>query len=475
MNRLHSILLWGVCLIVAASGARGAEAAQPEAPRSWQALGPFLFDSADGEGGTACGLRPLFVERRRPATGWVERSVLYPVFTYRSQGDRWDWSVLSLINRKADGTEAVASAEPRGFDAWPVYFSRDTGNPETSYHAVFPLGGAMTERLGFERLEWLLFPLYGRSVKQGKTVTTMPWPFIKSIRGEGYSGWALWPLVGRDEKAGEYRSQYLFWPLIYRDASRLGEARPAISHGFLPFYTRDESPEITNTNVLWPFFGTTERREPYRYQETRYFWPFLVQGRGADHYRNRWGPFYTHSVWKGSDKTWIAFPLWRRERWQGQGLEHTKSQFLYFLYWSLEQRRPGQGDNAPAASMTHLWPLMSSWDNGAGRRQLQILSPFEVFFPTNDTIRVAYTPIFALYRFNQTAPGAVSRSFLFDLVATERSPASGSRTSFLFGLVSFVRPAPDGPLRIHFMDFKKMNRPGRLPAPPSAAQTAPKP
>ena len=116
---------------------------------------------------------------------------------------------------------------------------------------------------------------------------------------------------------------------------------------------------------------------PFRYHETRYFWPFLLQGRGDDHYYNRWGPFYTHSIVKGRDKIWCSGRCGGRIRWNEAGLAQTKDQrpvlFLLLVAYRTQPRAPAI---AAAARRTSLWPLFTVWDNGAGRRQVQVPSPF---------------------------------------------------------------------------------------------------
>ena len=71
--------------------------------------------------------------------------------------------------------EAAATGRTtRRFDVWPVYFSRDTDDPATTYHAVFPLAGTIKERFGKDRLTWYLFPLYFNTDKAGMQVTSAP-------------------------------------------------------------------------------------------------------------------------------------------------------------------------------------------------------------------------------------------------------------------------------------------------------------
>ena len=439
----------------------------------WQAAGPLFFDTHFDDGAEVKGFRPFWFNRSDAVGG--ETGVLYPLFVYRYGRDRWRWSVLNLFNRTSP-TRPGEQDEPKGFDVWPVYFSRNTGSPATSYHAVFPIYGDVKDRFLNDRVEWVLFPLYGRFQKGRKVVVTAPWPFVRIIRGGDHHGWALWPLAGR-RVDGPARSQYYLWPLFYKDEYNLDSPTPTVNEGFLPFYASQRGPGLRSESYLWPFFGYLDRSGPKAYHETRYFWPFLVQGRGVQRYRNRWAPFYTHSVISGMDKTWVLWPLWKQQKWTESGLDQTRTEVLFFLYWSLRQQRAGSPEGARAAEKTHLWPLFSAWDNGAGRRQFELLSPLEPLFRYNREIRTEYSPLFAVYRFDQRAPGVVRYSFLWDAVSFQRNaPARTSefhlgplieasrshgarRYALLEGLVSLSK-TPGAGWRLRFADFGGKLNPG---------------
>lgn len=397
---------------------------------SWQAVGPLFFSKNTAEGGTVSGLRPLWVERHDGAGELTEAGFLYPIWFYRGDRDTYQWSVFNLINRSgykpghapADKDQSAGStAEPAdaNFDLWPFYFSRRTGNPETSYRAVFPLYGHIVRRLYNDRIDWTLFPLYLRTENRGVVSTSVPWPFIRRTTGAGHDGFALWPLFGYENKPGEFSKKYFLWPLIYNNHAKLSEPQPTVQQGFLPFYARERSAEAVSENFVWPFFGYTDRTAPYRYHETRYFWPFFVQGAGDDRMVNRWGPFYTHSVIKGVDKTWVLWPLFRHAEWRDGPIAQTQDKFFFVLYWSQRQRSVTNPNAAPA-SRTHVWPLVSVWDNGAGLRQAQFPSPLDVFFPNNDRVRQTWTPLFALYRYDQRSPERVRHDFLWGAVTWRR-------------------------------------------------------
>src|SRR5581483_2845255 len=391
----------------------------------WQAAGPLGFEKTldDGREG---GIRPVYVWKKDQSGETTQAAVLYPLFMYRAGPAGSFWSVFSMINRASP--RAGTGDQFHAFDLWPFYFSRQTGAPGSSYRALFPLAGTMKNRFGQDEWKFCLFPLYGRFEKNGVVTTTTPWPFIKVLHGDGNEGFELWPLFGRRAKPGAYREQYYLWPFIYNNEHALWKPQPEVKFGVLPVYTREQDANFISEDYLWPFFGYTDRTAPYHYHETRYFWPLLVQGRGDDRYVNRWGPFYTHSIVEGRDKTWLLWPFWRQIRWNGAGLVQTKTTVLYFLYWSVEQRRPDRPDLAPALR-TSLWPLFTVWAS-AGRRQEEVFSPFESFFSSNENVRLAYRPLFAVYRYDRRGPDTVRQDLLFNFITWQRSPG---HTEFHFG------------------------------------------
>jgi hypothetical protein len=428
----------------------------------------LFFGQSSADGSTSGGFRPFFVFTKDAAGQTTETDFLYPLLTHRMDATSSRWSLLELVNSQQPKPSAPPEEREHSFDFWIFYFSRGTGDPATSYHAVFPIHGTMINRLGYDRIAWTLFPLYGQFERHGAITTTTPWPIIKTVRGNGNHGFAIWPLLGWQAKAGDYHDQFFLWPLIYKDESKLSEPKPDVNLGVLPFYARDESAESLSETFVWPFFGYTHRTAPYHYDETRWLWPLLVQGRGDDHFINRWAPFYTHSNIKGDDKHWVLWPLFRREQWTDGGLAEAKTQVLYFLFWSLRERSTNN-PALPSAEKTHFWPLVSYWDNGAHHRQLQLLSPLEVFFQDNEPVRRAYSPLFSLYRYEQFAPTDTQTSILWNAVSLRRSPGrrefhlgplfsvdTGSgpaRVSLLSGLIGLKRDAAEGSWKPFVFDF----------------------
>lgn len=453
---------------------------------TWSGLGPFLFGQPlpaphSNEAERAVGFRPLFFRTVSAKGETREAYGLYPLFSYRRMTDGYRWSVFSLINHYSTQAPEETVAH-RGFDLWPFYFSRETGSPDTSYRAVLPIYGSVPNRFGQDRLSWVLFPLYAKWEKNEVTTTTAPWPFIKHLRGQGNAGFEVWPVAGYRHKPGAYREQFYLWPLIFKKETALWQVQPDVRQGFLPFYASAKNADYTSESFFWPFFGYVDRTAPYRYHEKHYLWPIWVQGRGDALYVNRWGPFYTHSVRKGVEKTWIGWPVWKHQTWVDGKLRHTRRQVLYFLYQDTEQRSVSN-PTLPAARKTHVWPLLSFWTNGAGKRQVQALSPLEIFYPNNDVMRMNYTPLFAVYRYSQSAPDTARHSALWNFVTYRREQderefhlgplfsrerrGSEKRYALGNGLLALERSAESGRWKFSVFDFKRRqdSRPNAASAP----------
>ncbi len=484
---------------------RRAPAAANVHGREWTAAGPLLFEksSANAAGDTARGFRPFWVALDDPRGRLRARYVLYPLFSYTlTDAETYKWSLFELIRR----TDRLAAAGPARtefdehgeFDVFPFWFSRRTPDPADSYRALFPIAGTVKHKLGFERLSWTLFPLYVENEKKGATTTFAPWPIVRHRSGAAH-GWGVWPLYDRAVRPGVYDRTTWLWPLFYNHTRFASPedppgTAPTRDIGALPFYAARTGPGYVNEDFLWPFFGYTDRTEPVRYHERRYLWPFFVQGRGEERTINRWAPFYSHSVVKGYAKQWFAWPVLRYATWTEENIERRRTQFLYFVYWHEGQRRVGRA-GGPEAELTHVWPLVSAWDNGAGRRQWQFPSPLEVFFPGNEKVRHVWSPLFSLARHQQRAPGDERTSLLWDFVTWEKQAAArrsefhlgpllgvtregeARRISIGAGLFGFRRAAAGG-WRMFWLDFPATNTASTASvqtAAPAAASSTPAP
>ena len=118
-------------------------------------------------------------------------------------------------------------------------------------------------------------------------------------RGSGTPRVRTLALFGSRERAGDYRNRFWIWPFGYDVETNRSNPQPDERFGALPFYARESGPGYLSETYVWPFFGYTHRTQPAKYDEHRYFWPFLVQGRGPGQYVNRWGPAIRNGAKQG--------------------------------------------------------------------------------------------------------------------------------------------------------------------------------
>ncbi len=389
---------------------------QQERYERWQGAGPLFFarDVADTR---AYGLRPLYVVFHQEEYDQRSFHVLYPLFNYRRRHLGYSWDVLTLLRYHRTGSP---SDDPLvNLRLSPIFFYGRGPQPEDDSFGVMPIYGDVHTVFGQDRFQWVLFPLYARAEKDGRVLTMAPWPFFRIYRGEDAGGFDIWPFYGQRRIDDDYERRYFLWPLGYHTRRELWKDEPYVAHGFLPFYSRSRSDRAESATYVWPFFGYTRSEDP-EYLEIRYFWPLMVQRRGENQYTNRIAPFYTRSIRRHRDRQWILWPFYRHEKTANRNLLEERTQFLYFLYWSLKQSDPARPE-AESAHRRHLWPLFSNWSDGAGRRQTQLISPLEVFFQHNEIVRTTYTPLFALYQRDVDRTEDRSRhALLFQLLTWQR-------------------------------------------------------
>lgn len=140
------------------------------------------------EGWTERSFRPLWSQTNDETGALRSALLLYPLFAWSADEQTYRWNILQLVRSVGRLERAGPPSSPyelsEDFEVWPFWLSRQSGDPDTSYRALFPIAGTVKGRLGFERLSWMLFPLYLENEGRGAVTTATPWPFVRVTRGE---------------------------------------------------------------------------------------------------------------------------------------------------------------------------------------------------------------------------------------------------------------------------------------------------
>lgn len=371
-------------------------------------LGP-LFSSTLREGERILSIRPLWTSFQGRADGSYSHHLLYPLANWYDRGTVRNGNALGLVRyRRADPQEETF------FEIFPFVFSNRTPDPASSYFALWPLGGTLKNRLWRDRIDFALWPLWVRTQLADETYHHFPYPFLRKLDGPRSSGFGFWPFYDHSERENDYHHTWILWPFYYHLLDDLDQEVPGERFGLWPFYHRETALGLKSHSWVWPFFGYTRETEPrVPYSENRYLWPFWMQGRGEERHLEWWLPLYGLDRQPGEEKRWYLWPLVKREAFSEPGMTRDRTTLLYFVYRD-DRQRIGERE----LRKTTLWPLFAYWDNGLGQRQFQAFDPFSVFFPHNEKIRENWTPLFAVYRFDERS-GSRRHSVLWDLLVWE--------------------------------------------------------
>ncbi len=460
------VAVWGVvcaaCLLLVPAG-RAAESAEPSGDagaraRTWNlwpvyderddpvdrthvqsGLGPLLtFSRSPDSAVETAGFRPFFHWRKDTAPDRLEWEFLYPLMSYRRVEEDAKFQFLQILNFRHEGSDPEAREEH--FDLFPFYLSGKTETGE-EYRAIFPFFGRLVNRMFQDEVEFVLFPLYARFVRQGVETRYFPWPILSVTRGENVSGFRFVPLYGREVKEGVYEKRFVLWPLFLHQRTGLDGDNPEEVLSILPFYVAQRSKKVDRTTILWPLFSYMEDRER-KFEQWEIAWPLIVIGRGEGRTINRFLPLFSveHRVIRDQfflremkrNILVVLFPLYIRSEEEFSGSRTVRDRVLWWLYSDTRQ----EGKDGSARRLD-VWPFFRYTRDREGAVVFQTLALLEAFLPGNERIERNYSPLWALYTYRRNPAGDEVRSFLWNLVRHEET--SGGRSIEILGPVLAYR------------------------------------
>lgn len=219
--------------------------------RSWagvresRAAGPLLaWESTPALDSFA--LRPLLsTEREAGASRW---DLLYPLAARRETGERSTAWLLLLGAARRDAASARSELL-----LGPVFRGRTADGRR--YGGLFPLAGRFLGRLGFDRIDFALWPLFARGWRGDYRETQLLWPFFAWGSGGGRSKLRLWPLYGVERVEGVSERRFYLWPFVHRFHERQDGARPSRGWYVLPLYGRRSAGSWQMRFVLFPLYA----------------------------------------------------------------------------------------------------------------------------------------------------------------------------------------------------------------------------
>jgi len=416
-----------------------------------EASGPLWSREQEGPRRTVT-LAPWWSRQVDPELESESVDVLYPLFTYDRYGQEYRWQIFQLLSGSGGGRQSGATA--RRLTVFPLWFQQRSTDPAIEYTAFWPFYGRLANRIFRDEIRFVMWPAYAQTRKQDVVTDNYLVPVFHRRRGDGLSGWQVWPLVGQEHKVpttqtngfgevevvGGHEKLFVLWPLFFHNDLGVGTTNPVQQRVLLPLFSSQRSPLRDSRTYLWPFGLTITDDREKQYREVDLPWPLVVFARGEGKTVNRVWPLFSQAHTPVLASGFYLWPLYKYNRAQVAPLDRERTRIMLFLYSDLTERNTETGQ---ALRRTDLWPLFTARRDLDGRERLQVLALLEPLLPNNKSIERSWSPLWALWRSERDpASEAASQSLLWNLYRRETT-AETRKCSLLFGLIQY-ESGPEG-------------------------------
>jgi hypothetical protein len=244
--------------------------------------------------------------------------------------------------------------------------------------AFFPFGGVIDDFATYDRITFVLFPLFVKAERGGRTSWHFLFPIFEYVSDEdtGQKSGRFWPFFGISRQGGFDRRFYL-WPFFHYQRDRIEHPYPHTRWMVWPFYGEDWVGTYKAWTVLWPFFGYARDTKSH-FWSLEAPWPIVFFQRPGDstemaHITRLW-PFYSYyrNDRDGLESTWVVWPFFnRRVEKYPTGTRRAENVIPFWQHWQswdLEGKRTGSWDK--------LWPLYQRFeDHDKSREAWPALNP----------------------------------------------------------------------------------------------------
>lgn len=453
-------------------------------------VGPLFFNQ-DREEDFIWGFPPIFVYATNKLVDAEEMDFLYPLWTYDRFGDQRRWQFLQIINHSSGDFQDETVR--RKLTLFPFYFHRKSTDPEQDYTAVWPFYGRLVNRLYYQEIRFVMWPIWVKTRREG-SVSRSPeeeftspffrWreqrrvdittynviaPLFHYREGPDLKGWQALPLFswekkgithrtdkwGDEEMVPGHRHLTILWPLFFSQDRKLGTLNEEKFRAFLPFFSIMRSPYRDSSTYLWPIGVTSTDDRARHYKEVGVPWPFIVFAWGEGKSTTRIWPFYSRSENGSLESRFIMWPVWKYNALHAETLDRRRARILWFLYSNTVEENKETGD---FRRRMDFWPLFTHRKEMDGRKRLQILAPLEPLLPNVDSIERDWSPLWSLWR-SESNPNteARSQSLFWNLYRRESSPET-RKCSLLFGLFQYQSNAERSRVRLFYIPFGGRDR-----------------
>ena len=427
-----------------------------EGVREIEGLGPFFHWKEDFHQ-KEWGIRPLLCWTGDADGSLWRLEFLYPLGKFEAkEGNRRGYLFPISIYKEQE----LDGGKKWDFQLFP-FFIGETEKGE-DYFGLFPLYGTLLDRYGKDEIRFYLWPLYSDSISEGVRTRNLLWPFFSIMEGEKKKGYRIWPFYAQKEEFGVSKSEFILWPIFFKQMKGLDTEDPVEDRMIFPFYISKESKRFESKTFLWPFFSHTRDRLT-GFEQWDLPWPFFRSLRGENLYGIRIFPIYGYKEKEGEWKrTFILYPFLKLdEDRMGDVWEKTIRILL------LSRIQTGEDDQRVKKGRSfRIWPF---FDYERGETGHETFSFFYLFPFKDEGFQRNLFPLFRIFRWEKDPQGRSSSDLFWGLYERRRTEeldsweiahlmrlrrGKGWKTlSFLKGLFWYKNDGGNADLRLFYLPF----------------------
>ncbi len=431
-----------------------------------RALGPLIESRRDGEGQRFHAVRPFYSRTEDRARDRTVSDIVWPLGMVKHWKGETDWRVFPSFGHDFDADDG--SSRHR-WSLFPLLFGGEDINGR-KYFAFFPLGGTIREFVMFDRVTFVLFPLYTYSEQEGNKTHSVLWPIFSRTKGADISRWRVFPFYGVSRSEERWTKHFVMWPFWTSVKYHYPDQQGG---GFVlfPLFGKVDSGECSSRMILPPLFKWERGADDYRAVNCP--WPFIQYRRGKIDRTYVWPLFGTRAM--DNDRKWFA--LWpilsgRCMEREDHVVRHLRAMPFVFYESKTHDSKTSDASTDVFSRYFKLWPLVSyRRENAASRLRVLALWPLK----QTPAIERNWAPLWSLYArerngealeseflwglYRHRRDEQSSRISLFPLVqsAASTGETSGRSWSLLYGLVGYRREGVQKQFRLlYLLKFGKL-------------------
>ena len=354
--------------------------------------------------------RPLFVYEKEEND--YRFDFLYPIVSFSKQNKR----IFPLFNSR--------DKDKNHTNFFPFFWGKTKNNK--SYGGFFPFYGKLLNRLKYDEVSFLLWPIWSEKRRNNDKDYSLLWPFFGWSKGENYHGFRFWPFFSFKEKKDFFYEKFFLWPFFIFQKRKIdcNLNNFEYKHLYFPFFIHTYSKGYDYKTYLFPFFRFNRNNSGYRY--FAFPWPILTyekEDSSGKFYKFSFFPIYRKIYLKNMHKESFFWILFKNEKTFLKGKKYSsKKSFLL-----INRFEKNYSNNT---TYKNVWPFFEY----ASSKNSYVFKLFELFPFKIKPFYELYSPFFNI----------------FYIAKNENK----KRINFLWGL--FVYEKNDNCTTLKFFQFLKL-------------------